>query len=380
MARVSIVMPTYNRADTILRAVASVRAQTWGDWELLVVDDGSTDDTRERLAGLDPRIRVFSQEHQGVAHARNRALREARGDLMAFADSDDALSPLHLELAVAFFAAHPGEHLYSSEFWEDFGRGQVVKHFHVEAAEWYPETAARIGSVGFAAPPPHGDAYLRIYPRRDPVGAWGRAVVDKAGYGEVYHYQGDIFDRWRWGWLMALQPTVITRRALEVVGPFDPSIPVANDFSWLALLCKRFPAHYLSLPGAIKYELGHDGQALAEGHLATGKTAVQFHQDVLRLHEELFWNQNRNDPELIALRGFRQFLVAQAAARLGQRDVALANLAASRHTYPAWEARELRFLLGLAPTPALSRRAYQLSVLPLRLRARLERLRHPAVA
>jgi glycosyltransferase involved in cell wall biosynthesis len=368
-------MPTYNRADTILRAVESVRAQSWEDWELVVIDDGSTDGTRDLLAGLDPRIRVLSQENRGVAAARNRGLRAASGDLIAFLDSDDAWTPYHLELAAAFFDAHPQDHLYSSEFWEDFGRGFIVRHFRVEASEWYPETAARIGSAAFAAAPPLGDGYLRVYARRDEVGPWGRAVVDKSGHQGVYHYRGDIFDRWRWGWLMALQPTVITRAALEAVGPFDETVPVANDFSWLAVLCKRFTAHYLSIPGAIKHELGHAGRALAEDHLATGKRAIQFHEDVLRLHDELFWSANHDDPELVALRGFRQYLVAQAAAKQGQRDHALHYLEASKDTYRGWDARELRWLLALAPTPAFSRRAYEISVLPLRIRSRLDWLR-----
>lgn len=375
MARISIIMPTYNRADTIVRAVESVEAQTFEDWELVVVDDGSTDGTRDLLAGRDPRIRVVSQENRGVAGARNRAFREARGDLLAFLDSDDALTPHHLELASAFFAAHPGEHLYTSEFWEDFGRGLWVRHFHVEVAAWYPATAAKIGAAAFAAPPPLGDPYLRVYATREEVGPWGRAVVDRAGHGDARHYRGDIFESWRWGWLMALQPTVITRAALDAVGPFDEGIPIANDFAWLALLCRRFPANFLSLPGAVKHELGGQGRELAEGHLATGKTAVQFHEDVLALHEQLFWREHPGDPELTALRGFRQFLVAQAAAQRGDRERALRRLAECERAYPAWEARELRLLLGLAFTPAAARRAYRLSVLPLRVKARLDWLR-----
>lgn len=374
--RFSIVLPTYNRVDTVLRAVESVRAQAWEDWELIVVDDGSTDGTRAALAGVsDPRLRVLSQENQGVGRARNRALAEARGALVAFLDSDDAWTPHHLRLAAAFFDAHPGEDLYSSEFWEDFGGGLIVKHFRPEVFEWYPETARKIGSRSFARPAPLGDPYLRVYESRAEVGAWGRAVVERAPYTDVYHYRGDVFRSWRWGWLMALQPTVITRRALEAVGPFDVTVPVANDFSWLAGLCRRFTANYLSLPGCIKHELAGGGAALAEGHLATGKTAVQFHRDVLRLHEELFWRAAPDDPELCALRGFRQYLVAQAAAKQGLRGVALEHLRACRRAYPAWEAAELRWLVSLAPSASLTRAAYELSVLPVRVRTRLDRLR-----
>lgn len=373
--RVSVIMPTYNRADSLRRSIDSVIAQQWTDWELVVVDDGSTDGTRALLAHLhDPRVRVIHQENRGVAGARNRGLEAAQGELLAFLDSDDEWPDHHLALATAFFAAHPGEDLYSSEFWEDFGRGLLVKHFRPEIFAWYPATAAQIGSRTFASPPPLGDRYLHVYARRDELGAWGRALVERAGHAGVFHYQGEIFPRWRWGWLMALQPTVITRRALDEVGPFDTSVPVANDFSWLALLCKRYRANYLSLPGCIKHELARGDSQLAEGHLATGKTAVQFHCDVLRLYEELFWNEHPDDPELGALRGFRQYLVAQAAARQGQRGLALDQLRASRHSYRTLQARELRLLLMLAPTPRLTRGAYALTMLPTRVRARIDRL------
>lgn len=374
MPRVSIIMPTYNRADTITRAVQSVRAQSFEDWELVIVDDGSTDKTLAVLSDVDSRIRLIPKKHEGVAAARNRGLAEARGDLIAFLDSDDAWPAHHLALATAFFGAHPEEHLYSSEFWEDFGRGVIVRHFHVELADWFPKTAATIGSYGFAGPPPLGDGYLRVYESREEVGAWGRAVVEASGHRGVFHYRGRIFQGWRWGWLMALQPTVITRHALSTVGPFDASIPVANDFSWLALLCRRFPANYFSLPGAIKYEFGDAGRSLSEDHLASGKTAVQFHRDVLKLFEELFWSEGRGDPELNKLRGFRQYLVGEAAARRGEREIALAHLRASRETYSTWEARKLRWLVELAPSPELTRAAYQLSILPHRVKNKLHQL------
>src|SRR5215472_5885931 len=135
MPLISIVMPTYNRADTIQRAIASIRAQSWSEWELIVVDDGSTDDTASRLAGVDPRIRLLRQENQGVTAARNTGLVAVKGELVAFLDSDDEWLPHHLALAAAFFAAHPGEHLFTSEFWEDFGTGEYVKHYRPSVGE-----------------------------------------------------------------------------------------------------------------------------------------------------------------------------------------------------------------------------------------------------
>lgn len=100
--RFSVVVPTFNRAQSIDKTIDSVQKQTVTNWELLIVDDGSTDET-ERILGeriaADPRIKVIKREQNsglpGVA--RNTGLAEARGDLIAFLDSDDYWWPRHLE-------------------------------------------------------------------------------------------------------------------------------------------------------------------------------------------------------------------------------------------------------------------------------------------
>lgn len=92
MSQVSIIMPAYNAVQFIGSAVESVLAQEWQDWELLVVDDGSTDSTWEALAEYeDSRILKFRQNNSGVSAARNRALREMNGDFFCFLDADDLL-------------------------------------------------------------------------------------------------------------------------------------------------------------------------------------------------------------------------------------------------------------------------------------------------
>lgn len=106
--RVSVIMPAYDAAATIESAVASVRRQTMGDFELLVVDDGSTDETAAVLAGIaEPRLRVLRQPNRGPAAARNRALAEARGEFVAFIDADDLWVPEKLAWQMEALAAAP---------------------------------------------------------------------------------------------------------------------------------------------------------------------------------------------------------------------------------------------------------------------------------
>ena len=95
--RFSIVIPTYNQATTVTRTLAACFAQTLTDFEIIVVDDGSSDTTLSVLNAIDdPRLIVFSQANAGPAAARNTGMRHARGNYIAFLDSDDAWYPAYL--------------------------------------------------------------------------------------------------------------------------------------------------------------------------------------------------------------------------------------------------------------------------------------------
>ena len=103
-ALVSIIMPSYNTAPFIAESIRSVMAQTYTDWELIIVDDASTDNTDEIVASCNsPRIRYLKNDrNRGAAYSRNRALREAKGKWIAFLDSDDLWAPNKLEKQIAF--------------------------------------------------------------------------------------------------------------------------------------------------------------------------------------------------------------------------------------------------------------------------------------
>lgn len=124
---VSIVMPAWNRADVIASAIESVLAQTYSHWELLVVDDGSTDQTAAVVSRFqnDARVRLLTGPHVGVSAARNRALREARGELVAYLDSDNTWFPHFLAEIVAAFQQHPDrDSVYTAQIVENADLGE----------------------------------------------------------------------------------------------------------------------------------------------------------------------------------------------------------------------------------------------------------------
>ena len=106
----SVILPTYNRATFLADAVASIRAQTYNQWELIVVDDGSTDNTaaliQELCREFVDRVQYVRQNNQGAYRARNAGLRFARGEYVAFFDSDDLWLPHHLERCALALAEH----------------------------------------------------------------------------------------------------------------------------------------------------------------------------------------------------------------------------------------------------------------------------------
>jgi glycosyltransferase involved in cell wall biosynthesis len=114
---ISVVIPLYNKALYIERAIQSVLTQTVPPQEIIVVDDGSTDGGGEIVASFqNPRIRFIRQKNQGVSAARNRGIQDARGDLIAFLDADDAWKPRFLEAIIGLSKEFPQAGLYATAY------------------------------------------------------------------------------------------------------------------------------------------------------------------------------------------------------------------------------------------------------------------------
>ena len=95
---ISVVIPLYNKRGLVSQTIATVLAQTYNGYEIVVVDDGSTDGSIDEVKAIaDPRIRIVSRQNGGVAAARNTGIQHARGEFVAFLDADDRWAPQYLE-------------------------------------------------------------------------------------------------------------------------------------------------------------------------------------------------------------------------------------------------------------------------------------------
>ncbi|RJP39856.1 MAG: glycosyltransferase [Desulfobacteraceae bacterium] len=120
---VSVIIPTFNRAWAVGRAIDSVLEQDYRPFELIVVDDGSTDQTAEILARYGDQLTVVCRENRGVSAARNAGVARAQGDLIAFLDSDDFWRPQKLTVQVDFFTSRPDALIcQTGEIWVRNGR------------------------------------------------------------------------------------------------------------------------------------------------------------------------------------------------------------------------------------------------------------------
>lgn len=124
---ISVVIPLYNKEKSIARTLRSVLAQTFADFEVIVVNDGSTDNSRQAARSIsDPRIAIYDTENQGVSAARNFGCARAKGDYIAFLDADDTWLPDHLEDLHRLFMRHPGCGLYATSYERDYGKGRTI--------------------------------------------------------------------------------------------------------------------------------------------------------------------------------------------------------------------------------------------------------------
>lgn len=200
MPKVSVIIPTYNYGRYLIEAVESVLNQTYKDFELIVVDDGSTDNTREVLKPYLHRLRYMYQENQGISAARNRGFQESTGEYIAYLDADDVWLPEKLAKQIPLLDEDPSLGFVCGATHEMDQDGKI---FH-----------------------------LRNKPRRSE----------------------DTFESlFRKNFIPTLT-VVIRRSCLETVGGFDTSLPLSQDYDMWLRLAKRYKFVYWNIPLA-KYRV-----------------------------------------------------------------------------------------------------------------------------
>lgn len=145
MTCVSVIIPTHDRADVLGRAVASVLGQTWTDFELFVVDDGSSDATASVMAEFDdPRLTGMHQENKGVSAARNLGIAASGGRYVALLDSDDYWMPDKLEKQIRFMAESGFAICQTEEIWIRNGQRVNPRFKHAKPAGWFLERSLEL--------------------------------------------------------------------------------------------------------------------------------------------------------------------------------------------------------------------------------------------
>ena len=205
---ISVIIPTYNRGWIIKEAIDSVLAQDYVNFELIAVDDGSTDNTHDILNSYQKNFLVLRQNNKGVSAARNRGLAAASGHFIAFLDSDDTWLPQKLSRQVDFFQSNPNALICQTE--EIWIRNNV-----------------------------------RVNPKKR----------HKKPSGMIFEPSLSLC-------LVSPSAVMIKKNLFEEVGIFDETLPACEDYDlWLRVSC-RHPVHLIDTPLIIKRG-GHDDQLSA---------------------------------------------------------------------------------------------------------------------
>ncbi len=202
---ITVIIPTFNRKERLRKAIQSVLAQKNAAFELLIIDDGSTDGTREMVEKEFPSVSYFFQENQGPAAARNRGIEKARGEWIAFLDSDDEWMPGKLQAQLEFFAQNPDCQIcQTEEIWVRNGR--------------------------------------RVNPMK-----------------KHKKYSGWIFKECLPLCIISPSAVMIHRNIFEKAGLFDESFPACEDYDLWLRISAKFPVGLIETPYIIKYG-GHVDQ------------------------------------------------------------------------------------------------------------------------
>ena len=241
-ALVSVVIPTYNRAHIVRRAIDSALGQSHSNVEVILVDDGSTDRTRaliEETYRDESRLRYFQQKNAGVSAARNRGLAEVRGEFVGLLDSDDAWLPWKIALQLECLRRVPGAGMVWSDMVAVDERAKVISERYLRqmyrAYRWFKDGALFSNSETFDFAEGPGFA---------------------AGPAEVHLFWGDIFSQMIMGNLVHTSTVLLRRERLDRVGGFNEDLKFSGeDYDFHLRTCREGPVAFVDV-ATILYTVG----------------------------------------------------------------------------------------------------------------------------
>jgi glycosyltransferase involved in cell wall biosynthesis len=330
---VSVIIPTYNRAYCIERAIDSAISQINANVEVVVVDDGSTDNTRDlimRRFGDDARVRYIFQENRGVSSARNHGIREARGNFAAFLDSDDIWKPWKLALQLCVLSFRPDVGMVWSDMEAIDANGIIVSPKYLRTMY---KNAYRWFSID--------DLFSEKRSLHDFCPQLTTVVPN------ALFYWGDIFSPMVMGNLVHTSTVLIRLDRLKKVVGFNEDLKYSGeDYDFHLRTCKYGPVAFIDL-ATIDYQIGHTDQLtrpayhihMAQNFLKTISPVLQQDRSLIQLPR---WMLNRVQAEAHGWIG-SEYLY------LGEHRAALRSLLKSLR-YWLWQPR-IWALLILAILP-----------------------------
>jgi len=245
---VSVVIPTHNRAHMVGQAIDSVLQQTLSDLEIIVVDDGSTDDTEERVRSYGDRVHYVRTQNGGVAHARNVGMRHARGRYLTFLDSDDQLYPYALEFQSTLLDRYPDVGLVCAEM-SGFDDQGFFERYHLQT---YHRSAYRDPAITYdtifdsSMPLPEAVQLPEALLREDP------GVVDRKAYF------GNVFDTYLLNLILCQNTVMVRREILSTTGDRNVHVKHWQEVDYLLTITRRHTVCFADVPTyRLRY---HDGQ------------------------------------------------------------------------------------------------------------------------
>jgi GT2 family glycosyltransferase len=247
MPKVSVIIPTYNRADLVSQAIDSVLQQTFTDFEIIVVDDGSTDDTERVVKAYGERVQYVWTTNGGTGHARNVGMQHARGMYFTFLDSDDVLYPYALDLETRLLDQYPAVSMVCAEVTGFNDRGWTER-YHLKA---YHESSFRDRSV----------TYDTIFQSSMPLLATGAVPEDviqaDPSLATRRAYFGNVYESYLVGIILFQNSSMLRREVVAEIGPRNEEVYCFEELDYLMRLSRRHQILFADVPTyKLRYHVG----------------------------------------------------------------------------------------------------------------------------